>query len=117
MTPTERAEKIAFQFSGRDFKVMDEGRIRELLIDKIAFQIAEAEREAVKKWFGKTADAWPDFCFGFDKGFTAARDQAAGIAEISYSCPDKPEICNDHCCLEGAGDEIAKHIRAMEPPK
>lgn len=42
----ERAEKIAKRFSGRDFKTIDEGRLRELLKDYIAAAILEAEKEA-----------------------------------------------------------------------
>lgn len=117
MTPTERAEKIYNEYGQRgSWNLFDRK-----MIDAIASQIAEAEREAEehgKKEAHRTMQGLQtvlqrttDLVDGFDDGFTAARDQAAKIAG------EHSVIHRDYVDDELIVCILSESIRAMEPPK
>lgn len=107
MTNHERAEKIANEIvlESRQDRFSKATVWETHLISFIASHLDDAMREAIKHhhFTEKCCDA----CFdsGRDKGFAAARDKAAAIAN-NFIIAD-----GDH------GTEIAERIRAMEVNK
>lgn len=117
MTPTERAEKIAVHFN----ESSTSSWIDPDAVAFIAAQIAEAEREADKK----IVEAYQT---GLQRGWTAAREKAAGIvetldfqSEIKTVNNPEPGHCGGYCPHGVYVDEhvcrkcIANQIRKMEP--
>jgi hypothetical protein len=103
MTPAERAEKIMNYQAANELSW-------DKMIDFIAVQIGEAEREAIEKERDSSVHSRKMELVGV---FKATRDKAA-------------EIAKDHARIKGAHihkgfaycvEQVAAEIRAMEAPK
>lgn len=83
------------------------------LRDQVAAQIAEAEREAVRKAiigsFSKEYD------LKFKEGFAAAREKAKGIAEERIKVRDAIRDANSKYCCGSTTEFIVQDISKMEP--
>lgn len=124
MNATERAEQIALAIHKIQHPgtiIVDWNKTGFEVIDFIAAQITEAEREAVNpvkecpNCHGNRAPVQVanslccstcyDEAIAFDRGFNAAQEQAAGIAEKCFD--------NDQPGFRLIGQGVADKIRAM----
>lgn len=94
----EIAKTIPLQFSGRDFQVMDEERIRELLTEKIASALRTYADKRVKE----VIDGYND-TLAIKKACDEALEEAAKEA-------DSHKVCNEGKCWY----DIAFSIRALK---
>lgn len=115
MTNQERADQIVNAMA-QEIPVLTSNRKR-LLHQEILLQLDEAVREAIEKELAermenlRDAKAWDAGCVegqikGFQRGFSAAREKAAGLADAEFNC---------FCGRMIPSRLISKRILAMEP--
>lgn len=102
MTPEERAEKIYNEYGRKGSWNLFDKR----MIDAIAAQIAEAEREA------RISQSDADHSEAYDEGFAAAKAKAAFLA---HQWADNVYNGNGEMQLVKWIRELAAKIEALEP--